>query len=127
VRAFSSPCGHFSIRAGDLPFRAGQLPVRAAIFPSVRAFFDLCGQKASFLTVFATIPRGFHHSARRWPMKSDYAGSSDKMEINPERVESNWCGRRCNPFRVGKCCGTLTQRSRAPVAPGRRAAGAVFS
>jgi hypothetical protein len=52
VRAFSVPCGHFSIRAGDLPVRAGKLPVRAAIFPSVRAFFDLCGQKAPFLMVF---------------------------------------------------------------------------
>jgi hypothetical protein len=52
VRAFSGPCGHFSIRAGDLPFRAGHLSVRAAIFPSVRVFFDLCGQKASFSTGF---------------------------------------------------------------------------
>jgi hypothetical protein len=57
VRAFSGPCGHFSIRAGDLPFRAGQLPVRAAIFQSVRAFFDSCGQKASFSVVFAKNPK----------------------------------------------------------------------
>jgi hypothetical protein len=27
-------------------------------------------------------------------MKSDCAGFARKMEINPERVESNWCGRR---------------------------------
>jgi hypothetical protein len=59
VRAFSGPCGHFSIRAGDLPVRAGQLPVRAAIFPSVRPFFDSCGQKAPFLMFFQKSQRDF--------------------------------------------------------------------
>jgi hypothetical protein len=63
VRAFSGPCGHFSIRADDLPFRAGQLPVRAAIFPSVRVFFDLCGQKPQFFAGFDKNPKGISSSS----------------------------------------------------------------
>jgi hypothetical protein len=53
VRAFFRLCGENSLCAGNLAFRAGQLSVRAGKNPSVRPFFDLCLEKASFLTFLA--------------------------------------------------------------------------
>jgi hypothetical protein len=50
------------------------------------------------------ILKGFYHSARRWPMKSGYAGVGDKTS-NPEGVESVCGGCGFNPFRVGKYAG----------------------
>ena len=47
--------------------------------------------KISLLTELRPTPTELNHSARRWPMQSGYAGSAHKMEINPERVESNGC------------------------------------
>ena len=50
------------------------------------------------------ILKGFYHSARRWPMKSGYAGVGDKTS-NTEGVESVCGGCGFNPFRVGKYAG----------------------
>src|ERR1035437_5568403 len=80
----------------DAPCRAPGAPGRRR---GRGGFFDsqfLAGAKSKLgiekTTRSQKIPKGFNHSARRWPMKSDYAGSSRKTEINPERVESNWRG-----------------------------------
>ena len=76
---------------------AGRLATGA---PSVR---HRCGIGAG-LGFKTEILKGFYHSARRWPMKSGYAGVGDKTS-NPEGVESVCGGCGFNPFRVGKYAG----------------------
>jgi hypothetical protein len=81
VRRFSDLCGRFPVRAAI--FQSVRVISRSmrANFPYVRRFSHLCGhfsvcagKTPRFSLVLAKIPKGFHHSARRWLMQSDYAG-----------------------------------------------------